>query len=279
MNQNYEDQLTEIYPSLPQSEKKVADFVRENIAVVLRMSLRELKTIVGVSEPTIFRFCKALGYTGFKDFKISTAQQVSSYRSYFNFEDNAESPLQGKVKRVLMGQIKIIDDTMRFMDYAQLEEIARRILTAKRILFYGSGTSSEICHDACRKLTRLGMLVWSYSDFHDAITQIAVLSSQDMVVGITHSGITQETGDVLKVAHLGGVFTVLITAFPNTQMRRFADRVLRTYAQEMVQNRVSIASRVGQFALMDALYITLFSLMGENIVPMMEQTTKDIMQR
>ena len=279
MYQNYEDRLTEIYPSLSQSEKKVADFVRENIAVVLRMSLRELKTAVGVSDPTIFRFCKALGYTGFKDFKISTAQQVSSYRNYFNLEDNDESPLQTKIKRALMSQIKIIDDTIRFLDYEQLNQVAHRILTAKRIVFYGSGTSSEICHDACRKLTRLGLHVWSYSDFHDAITQIAVLDSNDLIVGITHSGITQETGDVLKLGHIGGVYTVLITAFPNTQMRKYADIVLRTYAQETVQNRMSIASRAGQFALMDALYITLFSLLGEHIIPMMEQTTKDIMKR
>lgn len=279
MTQNYDDKLTEIYPSLTQSEKMVADFVRENIAVVLRMSLRELKNAAGVSEPTIFRFCKALGFTGFKDFKISMAQQVSSYRSSLNLDTDAESPLQSRVRHTLTNQIKIIDDTMRLADYVKLEEVARRILTARRILFYGAGTSSEICRDACRKLTRLGLQVWSYSDFHDAITQIAVLNTQDVVVGITHSGITQETGDVLKVAHLGGVHTVLITAFPNSQMKRFSDVVLRTFAQETVQNRISIASRVGQFAIMDALYTTIFSLMGETIVPMMEQTTKDIMQR
>ena len=279
MYQNYEDRLTEIYPSLSQSEKRVADYIRENIAVVLRMSLRELKTAVGVSDPTVIRFCKALGYTGFKDFKISTAQQVSSYRNYFHFEENDESPVQNKIKRALISQIKIIDDTIRFIDYNLLDQIARRILTAKRILFYGSGTSSEICHDANRKLTRLGLHVWSYNDFHDAITQIAVLDSNDIVVGITHSGITQETGDVLKLAHIAGIYTVLVTAFPNTQMRKYADAVLRTYAQETVQNRISIASRVGQFALMDALYVTLFSLLGEDIITMMEQTTKDIMKR
>lgn len=279
MSQNYEDRMTEVYPSLTQSEKRVADFVRENLTVVLRMSLRELKSAANVSEPTIFRFCKSLGFNGFKDFKISTAQQVSSYRSYLHLDDETDSPLQSKIKHTLSNQIKILDDTMRFADYEKIDLVARRILTARRILFYGAGTSSEICHDACRKLTRLGLQVWSYSDFHDAITQIAVLNNQDLVIGITHSGITQETGDVLKVAHLGNIFTVLITAFPNSQMKRFSDVVLRTFAQETVQNRISIASRVGQFAIMDALYTTIFSLLGETIVPMMEQTTKDIMQR
>ena len=59
----YEDQIQQIYPSLSKGERKVADYVRENMSAVLRMTIRELKDAVGVSEPTVFRFCQAMGYS------------------------------------------------------------------------------------------------------------------------------------------------------------------------------------------------------------------------
>ncbi|GHU78154.1 N-acetylmannosamine kinase [Clostridia bacterium] len=279
MMQNFEDQLAQVYPSLSKSERRVADFVRDNLTAVLRMSLRELKQAVNASEPTILRFCKGMGFSGYKDFKISCAQQVATYRNVLDLDDNAQTPLQSRVKRMLTTQVKIINDTLRFLDYAQLEDTAHRIQAANRIVLFGVGTSSEICLDACRKLTRLGLRVWAYSDLHDAITQISTLNGDDLVIGISHSGITKETGDALKVAQRGGVFTMLITSFPNAPISQYAQLVLRTFAHEPVNNRVSIVSRVGQFALMDALYVALYAQLGENIVPMMEQTTKDILQR
>ena len=274
------DIIENTYPTLPMSEKKVADYIMENMSLVLRMSIRELKDAVGVSEPTVFRFCKALGFTGFKDFKISMAQQVSTYRNYFTSEDEKESKLKALIRRTLQMEVKIIDTTLRLIDYDQLEMLTEKIIEAQRICLFGAGTSVEVCNDARRKLLRLGLSVWSFNDFHEAVTMLGTFTKNDMLIAISHSGITKETGDVLHVAHERGSLTVLMTSSPNTPMRQYTDIILRTYAQESTRSRIAIASRVSQFALFDALYMALIANMGEEtLIDMMEQTTKDVTGR
>ena len=279
MSQPSLDMITNLYPSLSRAERKVADYILDNAAIVLRMSVRELKDAIGVSEPTIIRFCQSLSYSGFRDFKISIAQQLSSYKSYFMSDDKSETKLQTVVRRMLENEVKIIETTLRLMDYEQLEHTAKRMIDSHRICLFGAGTSVEICHDLCRKLLRLGLSVWSFSDFHDATTLLGTFTQEDLVIVITHSGITQETGDIARIAHGRHAYTVLMTAYPNTRFKKYADTLLRTYAHESLDSRISVASRVGQYAMSDALYATIVSLMGEEILPVMEQATRDVIGR
>lgn len=70
-----------------------------------------------------------------------------------------------------------------------------------------------------------------------------------------------------------------MTSFPNTPMCKYAQIILRTYGQEVSTNRTAMTSRIGQLAVVDALYVTLVHLMGEDVVNFMEQTVRDTYQR
>lgn len=281
MMQPYEDQINEIYPTLSKGERKVADYMRDNMSVVLRMTIRELKDTVGVSEPTIFRFCQAMGYSGFKDFKISMAERLSSYKDYFFHAepDSTATELQSLIRRALYSESRVIETTLRFLDDALLEQAARQFLNAKRICLFGVGTSFDICSDAQRKLTRLGLNAWAHTEFHSTMALISNMRENDLVFCVSHSGITPETGEILKIAYAKGVKTILMTSFPNTPMCKYAGMILRTYGQEISTNRTAMTSRIGQLALFDAMYMALVYLMGENVVGVMEQTVRDTYQR
>lgn len=179
----YEDQIQQIYPSLSKGERKVADYVRENMSAVLRMTIRELKDAVGVSEPTVFRFCQAMGYSGFKDFKISMAQGYSSYNEYFFHTDaeNNATELQALIRKTLYSESHVIETTMRFLDETLLEAASRQLIASRRICLFGVGTSFTICNDAQRKLTRLGLSVWTYNEFHSSMMLISTMNENDVV--------------------------------------------------------------------------------------------------
>ena len=108
---------------------------------------------------------------------------------------------------------------------------------------------------------------------------ISTMNENDVVFCISHSGITPETGEILKIAHAKGIHTILMTSFPNTPMCKYAQIILRTYGQEVSTNRTAMTSRIGQLAVVDALYVTLVHLMGEDVVNFMEQTVRDTYQR
>src|SRR5215204_3791312 len=58
------------------SEKAVADFVLKNPEQVMQMSVSEAARDVGVGESTVIRFCRALGYKGYQEFKLRLAQDL-----------------------------------------------------------------------------------------------------------------------------------------------------------------------------------------------------------
>jgi RpiR family transcriptional regulator, carbohydrate utilization regulator len=61
--------------ALRPSEFLVANFVLGRPSVVVNMSIADIAESCAVSEPTIMRFCKALGCLGFMEFKLGLAKR------------------------------------------------------------------------------------------------------------------------------------------------------------------------------------------------------------
>ena len=69
-------------PEMRKSERKVAEFILANFSEVIRMRIVDLAEAAEVSEPTVVRFCRAVGCDGFQAFKLALAQQLASSPSY-----------------------------------------------------------------------------------------------------------------------------------------------------------------------------------------------------
>src|SRR5687768_15800351 len=61
---------------LKPAERAVADFVLGSGDRVMHMSVSETARDVGVGEATVIRFCRALGYRGYQEFKLRLAQDL-----------------------------------------------------------------------------------------------------------------------------------------------------------------------------------------------------------
>ena len=59
---------------LTNSESKIAKYVLDNFNETLNYNVSELADKAGVSDASVVRFCKSLGYKGFQDFKISAGR-------------------------------------------------------------------------------------------------------------------------------------------------------------------------------------------------------------
>ncbi len=275
----YKDIIQEKYHLLSPSERKVADYALENMSTFLRMSVDELKDNIGVSGPTVLRFCRSLGYEGLKDFRISMAQHMRSYKEYFYDDGDRKSGMPQLVERILREEAELIGVTMRCMDMEALDRAAELIVSSPRVCFFGVGTSADICHDAMRKLIRLNKSAWAFDDLHDAVMLLSVLTPEDLIFCVSHSGRTAEVADMLRLGRKKGVPTILMTSFPDEKMKAENRVVLRTYAKEDAQSRLGLLTRIGQYAVFDALYMAVISRMHENAVEFMEQTTRDLMSR
>ena len=55
------------------SEEKAADYILAHSAEVINLPITELAERIGVSEATIVRMCKKIGFHGFQELKINLA--------------------------------------------------------------------------------------------------------------------------------------------------------------------------------------------------------------
>ena len=64
------------YSSLSAKEKKIADFILEYPKESVNPSIEELAERIGISESTMVRFAKKLGYSGYQRFRIALARET-----------------------------------------------------------------------------------------------------------------------------------------------------------------------------------------------------------
>jgi len=81
--------------TLSKSEDKVADFVLNEPEDVVQASIQSLAKKCGVSEPTVVRFCRAIGCSGYHDFKLKLARSMASQEKYFVVPWNGIEKSQG----------------------------------------------------------------------------------------------------------------------------------------------------------------------------------------
>jgi len=62
------------YPQLRPAERRVADIAMENTGILADMTSAKLAVWANVSEPTVSRFCRAIGCDGLRDLKRKLAQ-------------------------------------------------------------------------------------------------------------------------------------------------------------------------------------------------------------
>ncbi len=275
-NDSIFEMITTAYPNLPQSEKKVADYVINNLPQVLRMTVQMLTKEVGVSEPTVFRFCNSLGFTGFKDFKISAAERMSNEDYFFSDinKDNFKTDIQELITSVLRSEEDTILATIKGIDFTKLNIAANMIIESKKICFFGAGSSGVICKDAMLKFIRLGKSVWGINDYHTACNLVSLFNAEDLVICITNTGNTKETVNLLKIARENGIPTIAMTTSVQSKACQYSDVVLRTFARESLYSRTAMTSRIGQYAMVDALFMNVIHSMGTVSIDRLEKTKK-----
>lgn len=257
--------IAEAKPKLRKSEQKVADFVLTNPSEVIHMRIVDLAAEANVSEPTVVRFCRALHYDGFQDFKLTLAQGLASTNSFEQFSLDSKDTVaefQQKIFDSMIGNLINIRDQL---DSETLEEAIDALAKAKRIEFYGFGASAAVCSDAQHKFYRLQISAAAYSDPHMQTISAVSLSEGDVVVAVSQTG---RTKDLLHSASLvNQAKATLITLCPSqTPLADLATIPIHIDVEEDKDLSTLMSSRVLHLVVIDVLAVGVAMKMGPALV-------------
>lgn len=250
-----------LLPSLAPASRQVAQQVLADPAAVASLTITELSAASGVSEASTLRFCRAIGFRGYPDLRLTLATEMgraqgSGQNGRVVGSDIAPNDdLNTVIEKISYADARAVEETAGQLDVATLELVVDALTRARRIDVYGVGASAFVALDFQQKLHRIGRVAFAWSDTHIALTSAALLGPDDVAVGISHTGVTRDTIDALTEARGRGATTVALTNFPRSPIARVADHVLTTAARETTYRSGATASRIAQLTVVDCVFV------------------------
>ena len=255
--------ISEQLDSLSAAKRKVAEAALAEPKWFVHAAVAEIALRAGVSQPTVIRFCRTLGYKGLPEFKLALSASISqSGLPYVHAELNTDDDMGNVMEKVLGNTAAALLGARRSLKESELENAVSWLASARRIEFYGVGNSGIVAQDAQHKFFRFGISAVAYSDAHIQLMAAAVLAPQDVLVAVSNSGSSIEILDAAGVAKKNGARLIAIT-HPDSPLAHVADCVLATAVQEDANLYTPMVSRLLQLAVVDILAIGLALRLGE----------------
>jgi DNA-binding MurR/RpiR family transcriptional regulator len=253
--------IRSLLPNLAPVERRVAQAVLDDPQGVAWRSISELARSCGTSATSVVRFCRAIGLRGYPDLRLALAGAVArddvTSATTASHDIAPDDDAATITKKIAYADARAVTDTANHLDIATLVQVTEALAKADRIDIYGVGASGFVALDLQMKLQRIGRPAFAWPDPHMAISSASLRGAGDVAIGLSHTGTTVDTIDVLREARSHGALTVAVTNFPWSPITEVADLVLLTAARETAFRTGAMTSRIAQLTVVDCLFVTL----------------------
>lgn len=249
--------LKAAYAGLGPTERRVADFVISHPEDVIRFTAQRLAKRAGTSDSTVVRLCQKIGFRGYPELKISLARELSIPKTEVYREIAQTDDTPTLIKKAFRIAIQSLSDTCALLDPVQVEAAIRAIRAAHRIIICGAGGSGAIAQVAHHRFLRLGIAAICCTDPHTLALLGNTFLREDVVLAISHSGVTEDIVDFAGLAKRRGAGVVCITNQSQSPLARLSDVVLCTAVSEAPSGPEAGSSRVAQIGVIDVLCMAL----------------------
>lgn len=242
-------------PELADAQQRVATTILNDPEWAMQAHVSEIARRSEVSDPTIVRFCQALGFRGLRDFKLRIAQQVALGSSALHRTVTADDSAAELIGKVLHSSADILLDVERQLSPALVEQAIATLANATRVDCYGAGTTSGyIAADTQGRLFRLGLNAHAYTDANMQLFSAATLGAGDVVIAVSHFGRMPSLLEAVAVAREQGA-TVIAISQPDTLLANACDLALTFSLPPSVNVYVGSDSCVAHLSILDVLIV------------------------
>lgn len=247
--------ISNALPKLKGTTQKVAQFILNSPQETINLTITELATRVGVSEASIVRFAKSLGYSGFHALKIRLAEDIVSPMMIVHEDLMPDDTPATAVQKAMNVGLRSLEDTMRILDMPMLEMAIQALCNARQIILFASGNSIPIAMDFDFRLTKIGLQSRFSIDPTMQEMYATLISPSDVAIGLSHTGSSIDTVHALELAKQHGAQTICITNHSDSPLTRYGDFCLFTALRVSNFREERLDSSLAMLALMESLYV------------------------
>ena len=244
---------------MPSAVARVAAYLARASAGAADAVHRELAEKAGASPATVTRFCRTIGYPGYVELRVGIATDVGRSASLdswtaeiggeFGPDDSPEDLL-----RMLIGSHTKTLREASAIDLAVITEVSRRIALSSHVDIYGVVGSAMLAEELQGRLYRIGVPAYAWSEVHSGLTSAAIQDSDTVAIGISTTGRTEETIEMLaeRAVQARSRWRSPTTPSPLAEL---ADRSIVTSIYEQFRQPDDLSAKHGQLLVLDLLYL------------------------
>lgn len=247
-----------------QSEKQIAKYILKHGENVLSMSIHELAKKTYTSPATIVRLCKKIGLQGYNDFKIKYSAELQ-YDLHHNDRIDVNFPFQADDSFPLISHKlatlyeEVISDTLKLIDFTELNKIIDLLYHNQNIDIYGSGNSLLAAMSFQHKMMRIGKDV-NVKVLHGEQVFVSYNSNpQKIALLISYSGETHEIIQIAQTLKEKKTPIIVLTSIGDNHLSHYADYILHIGSREKIFTKIApFASQISIEYLMNIIFSCIF---------------------
>lgn len=254
------DRIKTYQSQMPPTMAKIAAVLIDDPKAPLNLSITELAERAGTSPASVTRFCRMIGYAGYAPLRVGIAEDVgggakAAWIGEIGRSFGPDDPPDEIRKALLNTHVLSLQTTAGLLDMSAAIRVAKAIVKARQLDVYGVGGSALTALETEARLYRIGINVHTWAEVHNGLTSAAILDPKCVAIGISNTGRTEETIQMLTVAKASGAYTVAITGNPDSPLARLADDVLIAASPDGYLQPADLSARHCQLFVVDLLYL------------------------
>ncbi len=212
------------YQTLSQTQKRIAEEVLHEPSRYFMLHIAECANRLKVSEASLTRFARAIGFNGYNELKsLCQTDLLSAFgirekivRS-LRETDEGRSPIEDQFQR----ERDNFSAQMNEIDYVALEKLAHRLAEADTVYIAGLGGAKTLVEFLAFRLRRLGLNVRELREGGYALAEnLTLLGSEDILVAIGFRRVYDEVLTAVEYAGKVGCPVFVLTENPLSKLAR-----------------------------------------------------------
>ena len=204
------DQISAKSPELTKSERKIALAVLDDPALTATENIAQLARRAGVSEPTVYRFCRTFGTDGFPAFKLALTSELSREGSGPRESVKPGDSVDDVTRKVISGASSALKELSRSLEPAILARCIDLISQSRRIVIAAEGLSQPAGVWLQVRLIRLGIPCELSTDAALGTLRAASLRPGELIIAISSTGQSRIAIACVTAARAGGAWVITV---------------------------------------------------------------------
>ncbi|OIK09715.1 RpiR-family transcriptional regulator [Bacillus sp. MUM 116] len=230
------------FPLLSTGQKKVANYLIENLDESAFKTAYQIGKKAGVSETTVIRLSFALGFEGFSNMQTTIQNQLLQQHQTELLENHQQDEKNDPFKRVIESEVHILRHLLNPTNINEIWKAVDALIKADQVLIVGYSLSHAAAYWFSHMLSTLRENVSLCSPNENFVEKFCNLTKNSVVVAFSFPRYSNETIKIAEFAAKHEFQTIAVTDRLLSPIGQISDIVLTT--EEKAETGVNSISSV-----------------------------------